>query len=109
MSLVHTTLDLLSHTCTLDSQTMLDPLCKLVFGALGRLRQQLLNAVLPRQLHKLRLPTVGVDGILPLASDWVFVEDERVRTLLLVARGCRALGDQGGWWPACEEALKRSG
>lgn len=107
MSLVDASLDLLSHTSTLYPQTMFNPLCKLVFGALLRLREQLFDSVLARQLHELSLPPIRIDRVLPFSCDWVLVEDEGVWALLLVACRCGAVGDDGGWGPAGEEALER--
>lgn len=107
VSLVDVALDLLSHTSTLYSQTVLDTLSELVLGALVRLRQQLLNAMLPRQLHELHLPPLGIDRVLPSSGDGVLVESEGVRPLLLERRRRRAGSDERCGRPAGEEALQR--
>lgn len=108
MSLVNVTLDLLSHTCTLDSQTMLDTMCQSVLSALACRGQQVLDAVLARHLDKLGLATLRVGWILPLARHGVLVKAEGVRSCLLVTGLGGGFGDDGGGRIAGEEALQRS-
>jgi hypothetical protein len=107
MSFVDVTLDLLSHTGTLYSQTVLNTLSQLVLCALVRLRQQLLNAVLSCQLHELHLPPLRIDRVLPSSSDGVLVESERVRSLLLEWRRRSAGSNERCRRPASKEALQR--
>lgn len=107
VSFVNVTLDLLSHTRTLYPQTMLNTMSQLEFGALGRLRQQLFNPVLSRQLHELRLSSLRVDGILPSACHGVFVESKWIGSLLLEWRRSSAGSDERRWRPARKEALQR--
>ena len=103
------TLDLLSHTSTLDSQAMLDPMSQLVFGSLSCVGQQILNTVLTSHLDQLSLAALGVYGILPFPCHGVLVEAERVRSLLLVSSlGC-VFGKDGGGGISGKEALQRSG
>lgn len=105
MSLVDVTLDRLPNTGTLDPQTVLDAMGEAILGALVRLGEEVLDAVAARHLHELRLPPLRVGGILPPARGGMLVESERVRPQLLVVRRGGALGDDGGGWPAGEEAL----
>lgn len=107
VSLVDVALDLLAHTRALDSQTVLDTLGQLVLGALGGVRQQLLNAVLPRQLHQLRLSPLRIDRILPSPRHGMLVESKRVRPLFLEGRRRRAGSDERRGRPARKEALQR--
>lgn len=107
VSFVNVTLDPLSNTGTLDSQTVLDTVSKSELGALGCRRQQLLHAILPRQLHQLRLSTLRVHGVVPFARHGVLVVSEWVCSFLLVGRLGLTLGDEGGGRPAGEESLER--
>jgi len=109
VSLVNVSLDLLSDTRALDPQAMLHTVCQAVFRALGRLGQELLDAVLARQLDELRLPPLRVYRVLPLSCHGMLVEAEGVRPLLLIGGrlGGGALGENGGGRPARKEALQR--
>lgn len=107
VSFVDVTLDLLSHTSTLHSQTVLNTVRKSVFGSLCRLGQQILNSVLACQLHQLRLSAVRVHRVLPLPCDGVFVESERIRSLFLVAGGRSTNGLDRCRRPSGKESLER--
>lgn len=84
-------LDLLPNTRTLYPQAMLDPVPYPLLGALVCERQQLLNAVITRQLDELCLPPQRVDRIVPFARHRVFCRPERVGGFDLVG-GLRGLG-----------------
>lgn len=103
---MNVSLDLLSHTGTLDPQSVLDAMSEAILGALVGLGQQLLDAVLARQLDQLGLAALGEHGALPLAGGRVLVEAEWVRALLLVRSRGGSLGDDGDGGPAGEEALQ---
>lgn len=107
VSFVDVTLDPLSHTSTLDSQTMLNTLSQLVLCALVRLGQQLLNAMLSRQLHELHLPSLRIDRVLPSSGDGVLVESEGIGSLLLEWRRSGAGSNERCRRPAGKEALQR--
>lgn len=109
MSFVDMTLDLLSHASTLDSQTMLNTVSQLVLSALTCFWQQILDAVLTGHLDQLSLATLRVDRVLPFTCHWVFVEAERVRSLLLVSGLWGVFGEDGGGRIAGEEALQWCG
>lgn len=93
------TLNLLPDTSTLDPETELDALPQPDVGALGPRGEQLLDAVVSRQLDELRLPPQRVDGVLPEARHRVLCRLEGVGRRLLVSRLRRRslrLGGRGG-------------
>lgn len=104
-SLVNLSLDLLSHTRTLDPQTKLDTLGDASLGTLDRGWQKLLDAILACELDELGLSTQRVDRVMPLAGIGVLVGGERIRRELLEASLGSAGGSNRGGWPASEEAL----
>lgn len=108
MSLVQATLDLLSHTGTLYAQAVLNAVCQSRLLALGRLRQQLLDAVVVCHLDELSLAALRVRRVLPLARYRMLVGHERVRSLALVGGKGRAAGNNSSRRPTGEEALQGS-
>lgn len=74
---------------------MLDPVPYAFLGALGCEGQQLLDALLAGQLDELCLTPQRELGIVPLASDGVFVRQERIRggAVLDGVRPCRGRQD----------------
>ena len=73
------TLDLLSNTRATHTETVLDSVPYALFGALGRERQQFLDALLASELDELGLPPQRELGVVPLASNGVFVGEKGIR------------------------------
>lgn len=99
--LVLVTLDLLPNTRALDAQALSDPLLQPHVRPLLGIGQELLDAVLARQLGQLRLPSQRVLGIVPPAGFFVILEAERVlvqRFLLVGSAGVLYEGRRVDAW-----------
>lgn len=109
VSLISMTLDLLSHTSTLDPQSVLYTISKPGISSLARFWQQLFHAIHTRHLDQICLPPGRVHGILPLSRRGILIRSERVWSLLLKVRLGGTRGLEGCWRPSCEESEQRRG